>query len=166
MRSRAYRLNTMRLSRRTLLAGAGALALPRAGRGQSSQAMLHCPVEWSFTSAKQYANPFSDVDVDVIVRDPDGAELRSRRFGLAIGPGVFDMRRPRSGTHTWRTISTDPANAGLHGQQGTIAAVPYTGANPLYRHGSLRVAERPSALSNMPTARRSSGWPTPGGWGW
>src|ERR1700692_3554986 len=99
----------MRISRRTLLAGASALALPRAGQGQSSRAMMNCPVEWSFTSAKSYANPFSDVDVDVTVRDPDGAELRVPAFWA--GDRIWRVRYApaKIGTYTWRTSSPDPA---------------------------------------------------------
>ena len=130
----------MRFNRRTLLAGASALSLPRAGQGQSSQTMMNCPVEWSFTSAKSYANPFSDVDVDVMVRDPDGAELRVPAFWAGDRTWRVRYAPAKIGPHTWRTISSDPANTGLHGQQGTITAGPYTGANLLFQHGPIRVA--------------------------
>jgi len=43
---------------------------------QAPRTMVHCPAELSFTSAKPYGNPFQDVDLDVIVRDPDGLELQ------------------------------------------------------------------------------------------
>src|SRR5881397_3123985 len=66
----------MRLSRRTFLAGAGAVSWRSAAKAQSFQAMVHCALEWTLTSAKSYGNPFTDVELDVIVRDPEGGEVR------------------------------------------------------------------------------------------
>ena len=131
----------MRFSRRAFLAGASALSLPRRSKAQQIEAAVHCPVEWAFTSAKSYSNPFSDVDLDVIVRDPDGIELRIPAFWSGAKSWRVRYSPAKIGTHTWRTVSTDPSNTGLDDQQGTIVAAPYAGANPLYRHGPLRVAK-------------------------
>ncbi|MFN0166120.1 MAG: DUF4038 domain-containing protein, partial [Bryobacteraceae bacterium] len=101
---------------------------------------VNCPMEWAFTSAKAYANPFAEVELDVLVRDPDGAEQRVPAF-WAGGPTWRVRYSPaKAGVHTWRTVSTDTANSGLHGQQGVLEAIPYEGANPLYRKGPVRVA--------------------------
>jgi hypothetical protein len=102
---------------------------------------MHRPMEWSLNSAKSYGNPFSDVDVDAIVRDPDGIELRIPAFWAGAQTWRVRYAPAKLGTHTWRSVASDPADTGLHGQQGTIAAAPYNGANPLYRHGPLSVAE-------------------------
>jgi len=121
-----------------LLAGAAAFGLPRTGHGRSEiGAMVNCPVEWSCTSAKSYANPFADVDLDVLVRDPDGAEVRVPAFWA--GGRIWRVRfaPAKTGTHAWRTISSDSS---LHNRQGAINAKPYTGANPLFQHGPIRVA--------------------------
>jgi len=123
------------------MAGAGALAFPRGGRGQSFEARVHCPVEWPFTSAKSYATPFSDVDVDVIVRDPEGVELRVPAFWAGAQTWRVRYSPAKLGIHRWRSVSTDAGNLGLHGQQGTFTAAAYNGTNPLYLHGPLRVAE-------------------------
>ena len=45
-----------------------------------------------------------------------------------------------------------------------MEVAPYTGANPLYRHGRIGVS-KDRRTSSTPTARPSSGSPTPGGWG-
>ena len=73
---------------------------------------------------------------------------RARRRRIAVpafwsGAQTWRVRYSPAtvGTHTWRSVSTDTGNTSLHGQQGTIAAHPYTGANPLYRHGPLKVAK-------------------------
>ena len=37
-------------------------------------ARQNCTVEWSFDSAQTYEDPFNDVQVDVVVSTPEGAE--------------------------------------------------------------------------------------------
>ncbi len=130
----------MHLNRRDFLAGASALTLSDALRAQTLAGAVNCPVEWAFNSTRQYANPFVDVDLDVVVRDPQGAEFRLPAFWA--GSQTWRVRYAPStpGTHTWRSVCSDAANAGMHGQTGVLQAVPYQGRNPLYLHGPLRVA--------------------------
>ena len=52
------------------------------------------------------------------------------------------VRGPAPGRWTYRTACTDAADAGLHGMTGEVEVVPYTGTNPLYRHGPLRRLSR------------------------
>jgi hypothetical protein len=131
----------MRLTRRTLLAGIGALHLPIPGKAQSLQAVVYGAMEWSFTSSKTYGNPFGEVELDAIVRDPDGVELRVPAFWAGGQTWRVRYSPTKPGAHTWRTVCTDTANSGLHAQQGTLEAVPYQGANALYRHGPIRVSK-------------------------
>lgn len=106
--------------------------------------MLHtrrnCVIEWAYTSGKPYADPFNDVELDVIVADPDGREVCVPAFWA--GDQTWRVRfAPRQiGQHTFRTVCSDASNPDLHGQTGTILAGRYDGANPLLRHGFLRVA--------------------------
>ena len=97
-------------------------------------------MEWAFHGTKPYSNAFRDVDVDVVVRDPDGVELRIPAFWAGTQSWRVRYAPAKLGRHTWSSVSTDPANAGLHGQQGAIEVGPYSGGNPLYRHGPLRVS--------------------------
>lgn len=105
------------------------------------QAFTHCLTEWSFSTGATYANPFQDVAVDVAITDPLGQEQVIPAFWA--GDGVWRVRyAPRAeGTHRYRTVCSDADNAELHGQAGTLIAHAYQGANPLLRHGPLRVAE-------------------------
>ena len=130
----------MWISRRGFVAGLGAAGLSGRLNAQTPRTMVHCPVEWSFTSAKSYGNPFQDVDVDVIVRDPDGVELQVPAYWAGSGTWRVRYSPAKPGAHTWRSVSTDAANSGLHGKQGTIESTPYAGANPLNEHGPFRVA--------------------------
>ena len=100
----------------------------------------NCVAQLSFTSAKSYANPGNEVELDVIVVDPQGHESRVPAYWA--GEEMWGARYASSlvGLHRYRTVCSDPANQGLHGQEGTIEVVPYEGTNPLLRHGPLRVA--------------------------
>ncbi len=128
----------MKLSRRHLLGGA--VAMSSTLKAQSLQAAVHEPVEWSFTSSRTYSNPFADCDLDLVIRDPQGAELRIPAFWAGSRTWRVRFAPQKPGPHTWRTICTDTSNAGLHGQSGRIDAVAYAGPNGLYQHGPLRVS--------------------------
>ena len=47
---------------------------------------------------------------------------------------------PAPGKYTWETICPQTADAGLHARTGAFDAVPYTGTNPLLRHGPPRIS--------------------------
>src|SRR5260370_29440901 len=115
----------MRLTRRSLLAGIGAMKLPFRANAQSLQATVHGAMEWSFTGTRSYDNPFVDVELDIIVRDPDGTELRVPAFWAGGQTWRLRYSPAKTGVHALRTICNDTANAGLHAQRGTLEAVPY-----------------------------------------
>lgn len=96
--------------------------------------------EAALTSARAYDNPFRDVAVEVVYTGPEGRSFRTS--GFWDGGATFRIRAafPTPGRWSWRTAATDAANAGLHDVTGTVDVAPYTGPNPLYRHGSLRVS--------------------------
>ena len=131
-------------TRRTFLqqtAAATGLSLwPRnAGAQDRRFGEQNCPAEWSYQTAKHYADPFNDVELDVVFRTPSGEEHRVPAFWS--GDNLWRVRYapPEAGQYTYRTVSTDTANAELHNRQGNFSVEPYTGANPLYRRGPLRV---------------------------
>lgn len=97
-------------------------------------------VELSFESTRRYADPFNDVSVDAIVIDPAGKELRVPAFWAGGSHWKVRYASPLAGRHRFSTVSSDTKNTGLHGVTGEIEVTPYTGTNPLFRHGPLRVA--------------------------
>jgi hypothetical protein len=129
------------LSRRTFLAGAAAASWSAAARAQALESVVHGAAEWSLASARAYANPFADVDVDALVRDPDGVESRVPAFWAGDRTWRVRFAPSKPGLHVWQTVASDTSNSGLHAQHGTLQAVPYQGANPLYTHGPVRVAK-------------------------
>jgi len=98
-------------------------------------------VEVSLDAGKTYPNPLMDVTLDAVVTRPDGKELRIPAFWAGGNRWCFRYASNLLGQHAWRTECSDKTNANLHGSEGKIEVVAYTGDNPLYRHGPIRVAD-------------------------
>ena len=98
-------------------------------------------VEIKLQSSRTYENPFTEIELDAIVTQPDGKELRVPGFWTGGGRWCFRYASDQTGKHTWRTECTDKKNAKLHGAKGAIAVVKYEGDNSLYQHGPISVAK-------------------------
>src|SRR5215470_12045355 len=96
--------------------------------------------ELTLTSTKTYANPFLDVTVTVEYTKAGAPTLHG--YGFWDGGATFKLRQafPEPGTWHYKTMATDPSNSGLHNREGDVQVLPYTGTNPLYRHGFLQVS--------------------------
>jgi hypothetical protein len=97
--------------------------------------------ESRLTSTVEYANPLWDVGGWVDFSAPSGKQLSVRPFW--IGARDWGVRFCPDETGVWRWIArcSDSRNHGLNGISGTFECVEYEGDNPLYVHGSLKVAE-------------------------
>jgi len=104
------------------------------------QGMRHRVVEWSYTSGWRYDDPFNDIELDVVFTDEGGREWRVPAYWA----GDFEWRvrfaPPAEGAYRVRTVCSDVSNPDLHGQEASLQVGPYTGDNPLYAHGPLRVS--------------------------
>ena len=98
-------------------------------------------IEIELRSDIQYENPFTEIELDAIVTQPDGKELRVPGFWAGGDRWCFRYASKQIGKHPWRTECTDEKNAKLHGATGEISVVDYEGDNPLYRHGPIPVTE-------------------------
>ena len=101
----------------------------------------NCMTEWHFSSGPSYSDPFNDVDLDVLVTDPDGEECRVPAFWSGESTWRVRYASPKLGTHRWRSECSDTSNPGLHGREGTVEVVPYEGRNPLMLHGPLAISD-------------------------
>ena len=103
-------------------------------------AVEHLVTEWGYSSGKRYEDPFRDVELDVIFRDPQGREQRVPAFWA--GDQVWRVRfaPPLPGRYSFRTLCSDPANPDLHGQTGMLDVSPYTGNNSLWKSGGIRIS--------------------------
>jgi hypothetical protein len=96
--------------------------------------------EWSYTSGKQYGDPFNEVDVDAVVTLPSGREERVP--GFSAGGSTWSVRYapPGPGVYKVRSVCTDAKNGDLHGQELVLHAEAYAGTNVHYKHGSLKIS--------------------------
>jgi len=104
-------------------------------------------VEIAFESGRDYADPCRDVRLDVTFTQ---GERRIARPAFWDGGNVWKVRfaPPAVGTWQYATACSDADNPALHGRTGRVRCVSYTGKNPLYRHGFLRVSDDRRRLSH------------------
>ncbi len=95
--------------------------------------------EWSYTSSKTYQNPFRDVVLDMIVTSPQGKNQTIPAFWAGDNIWTFRFSAPLEGIYTFKTVCNDEKNKNLHNQTGQIEVIQYTGDNPLYKHGPLKI---------------------------
>jgi hypothetical protein len=95
--------------------------------------------ETSLTATRDYAEPIWDVRVEVTFVAPSGKKHVREAFW--DGGRVWRVRFSPDEIGTWQwSTQAKPEDIGLHRQQGEFRVREYTGDNPLYRHGALRVA--------------------------
>ncbi|MCX6926819.1 MAG: DUF5060 domain-containing protein [Verrucomicrobia bacterium] len=97
--------------------------------------------EVALVSGRSYTNMFMDAQLDAVVTQPDGTQLRVPGFWAGGTDWRFRYASGKVGTHTWRTECSDTNNSGLHGVTGAIPVVASTSTNGLF--SSLRRTERP-----------------------
>jgi hypothetical protein len=97
-------------------------------------------IEWTINSHKVYADPFNDVDVDVIFSRA-GQSWRIPTFWRGSQQWTVRFAPPEPGEYSYRLESTDPRNPDLNGHPGVITVAAYAGQNELLKHGMLRVSE-------------------------
>ncbi len=98
-------------------------------------------VEFSFTSAQAYDDPFNEVTLDAVFTDPSGVKRRVPAFWAGGTTWRVRYASPITGVHRFQTECSDTRNAGLHGMRGEVTITPYTGQNSLFRHGAIRIAD-------------------------
>jgi hypothetical protein len=104
---------------------------------ESVRTEANVPVEIRFVAEAGVAQP-DQVELDAVFAAPDGSEARVPAFWA--GGNVWKVRYASGslGSHRYRTEVRGDF-AGLAEQTGEVEVGPYTGDNPLYRHGALRV---------------------------
>lgn len=132
-----------RLLTLAILVGFGSLGVPLPGRATAAEAVqtqANVVVELSFVSSRKVAEPSAKVELTAVFTDPDGQATGVPGFwaGGQTWRVRFATRRP--GVYKYRTECSDTKDDGLHGREGSVDVVPYSGDNRLYRHGPIRVA--------------------------
>lgn len=131
----------MPLSRRDLLQSVGLLSLTPSCIGQSRIGTQRRPAEWSFSSGKQYEDPFAVIDLDVVFQDKAGGKFVVPAFWAGDQTWRVRFAAPAEGRYQWRTTCSDKTNRDLHGVSGTLDVEPYKGKNELLSRGAIGVSE-------------------------
>jgi hypothetical protein len=103
--------------------------------------------EQSLTSATVYTNP-NTVTIKVSYAGPNQRTINGLGFWDGRNSVKIRCLFPEPGRWTWQTACSDTNNAGLHQRSGSVEVVPYSGTNPLYRHGYLRVSDNHRFLTH------------------
>lgn len=90
-------------------------------------------------NVKPVEDPYNMFDVDFDVTAPDGSTYVLPGIGGNYG-WITRFSPSQLGHYRLVSRSNAPEEIGLNGKAFTVHATPYTGNNPLYRHGRLRVA--------------------------
>jgi len=120
------------------LVACAALALSSAAAVERAE--TNVVAEIPFKAQKPHAEPFKEVQLDVVFTDPKGTKKTVPAFWAGGGQWKVRYASPVAGTHRYRTQCSDAEDAGLHGIEGQVEIKPYTGKNPLLKHGFLRVS--------------------------
>ena len=125
---------------KTLAVTALASSASRPSGGEVRSATAGVAAEWSYSSGKQYSDPFNQVEVDAVVTLASGAEETVPAFWAGDGTWRVRYAPPMPGQYKIRSVCSDPTNRDLHGQTTTLDVQPYEGKNPHYKHGVLKIS--------------------------
>ncbi len=94
--------------------------------------------EITIISDTWYDNPYTDVDVDLILTD---GNVTYTIPGFWDGGYTWKVRFmcPTEGIWTYRTVCTDTSNTGLHDQSNTVVCSAYSGDLELYKRGHVKI---------------------------
>ena len=113
-----------------------ALMYPAVNGGEIAQWEVF---EASYETKKAYANPFTDIEVNVVFQQGDRQWIVPA-FWAGGGKWTVRFAPPAQGEYRFRIECTDKSNTDLNGKEQTLRVGAYTGQNALLKHGFLRVS--------------------------
>jgi len=106
-------------------------------------------IQWSYVSQKTYQDPFWEVDLDLVVKKPDGSQQVVPAFWAGANTWTIRYSASETGNYSFTTRCSDSKNKDLHAQKGQVKVVAYQGENPLYKHGTIKVSEDQSHFEHL-----------------
>jgi len=97
--------------------------------------------EINLVSDKIYDNPVQEITLSAIFKSPDGKEYPVLGFWNGDKNWVIRFSPCKIGKWTYVTKFSNADDLGLNNQKGEFHCVEYTGDNPLFKHGAIRVSE-------------------------
>lgn len=98
-------------------------------------------MEWGYTSGKAYADPFNEVELNVVLTHESGQAWRVPAYWAGGNEWRVRFAPPLPGKYQARTGCNDIENSSLEGVIGELDADSYGGESPLLVHGPLQVSE-------------------------
>jgi hypothetical protein len=95
--------------------------------------------EWGYVSGKAYADPFNNVELDVVLTSSKG-QWRVPTYWAGGNEWRVRFAPPEAGTYQVTTVCSDKSNPDLHGQASSLEATAYRGNDPRLAHDPLRIA--------------------------
>jgi hypothetical protein len=129
----------MKAQHKAALFGLLLLVIPAFSAGENPPAAANRVFEWTIETHKAYADPFNDVDVDVVFNRA-GNTWRVPTFWRGGNRWTVRFAPPVPGEYAFHLESTDRANPDLNGHEGRVEIARYSGDNPILRHGAIRVS--------------------------
>jgi hypothetical protein len=133
------RITMVQFSAAVMLIGSAWIANSASAAAFSQPNAQGGALELTFSSSKTYADPFNEVDVDVVFIQGQQS-WRVPTFWDGGSRWTVRFRPPFSGEFQYRLESTDTTNPDLNGHRGRVSIPPYAGNNPLFKHGAPRVS--------------------------
>jgi hypothetical protein len=96
-------------------------------------------LEIPLQTGKVYADPFNEVELNVVFKTPSGRTLRVPAFWAGGQEWRARFASPETGVFDYQVSSSDPADPAAGAQRGTVEVLPYNGSNPLLAHGAVKV---------------------------
>jgi len=94
--------------------------------------------EISFAAQGEYADPFSEVELDVTFTGPGDITMVMPAFWDGGGTWKVRFAPTEPGNWSYITSCSNTSDAGLHDQSGLFTCVAYTGELEIYRRGFLK----------------------------
>ncbi len=96
--------------------------------------------ETSFETSKEYANPFIDLEVNVVF-ESQGKQWIVPAFWSDGNKWTVRFAPPLTGEFTYYPDCSDKSNPDFKGKKQSIEVIPYGGENDLLKHGFLRISK-------------------------
>ncbi len=106
-------------------------------------------VELSFEAQRAHDDPFNTVSLDVVFTTPNNKTLNVPAFWAGGNKWKVRYASPMIGDHHFISECSDAKDKGLHNVSGNVRINAYTGENPFYKHGPLRVAANHRYLQHI-----------------
>lgn len=104
-------------------------------------AQRNCIVELRWEARGEYSDPYNSLEMEVELTLPSGRAFSHPAFWNGGKEWVARIALDEVGTTMFTTRCSNPDDAGLHRQEGSIEVSEYSGSNPLFSKGRLRISE-------------------------